>query len=148
MPGDEVNVSKNVWRNRIFAKAICKDPNLSIIPSICFRISWALLNDLAWMKFSKHQGFENLLFFHELYTASNVIWSPSAWWNFAFFWSARACFSWQKSSEKTTSSSEWRYSNMSVYRQNTIDINKHSRTGFITKLLKKCLIDRGATEVM
>ena len=68
--------------------------NLSIMPSICFLISCALLKDLACMKFSKHHGLENLLFFQELYTASRVIWSPSPWWNFAFFWSARACFSW------------------------------------------------------
>ena len=67
---------------------------LSIRPNICFLISWALLNDLAWTKFSKHQAFENLLFFQELYTANKVRWSPSGWWNLAFFWSAIACLSW------------------------------------------------------
>lgn len=39
---------------------------LSIIPSICFLMSWARLSDLACTKFSKHHGFENLLFFQEL----------------------------------------------------------------------------------
>jgi hypothetical protein len=42
----------------------------------------------AWMKFSKHQGLLNLAAFHASYTASSVRWSPSAWKNLAFFWSA------------------------------------------------------------
>lgn len=32
-------------------------------------------------------------FFQPSYTASSVRWSPSGWWNLAFFWSACACFS-------------------------------------------------------
>ena len=40
------------------------------------------------MKFSKHQGLLNLAAFHASYTASSVRWSPSAWKNLAFFWSA------------------------------------------------------------
>lgn len=34
--------------------------------SICFRMSCALFRERAWMKFSKHQALENLLFFQEL----------------------------------------------------------------------------------
>lgn len=54
----------------------------------CLRTSWARRMERAWMKFSKHQGLENLAAFHASYTASSVRWSPSAWKNFAFFWSA------------------------------------------------------------
>lgn len=42
------------------------DHYLSIIPSICFLTSCALLSVLACIKFSKHQALENLLFFHAL----------------------------------------------------------------------------------
>lgn len=92
---------------------------LSIIPSICFLMSCARLSDLACTKFSKHQGFENLLFFQELYTANKVKWSPSDWWNLAFFWSARACLSC------------WRQKRSQVYVK-TIDASKegHSNDRF------------------
>lgn len=39
---------------------------LSMMLSICLRMSWALFRERPWMKFSKHQGLENLLFFQEL----------------------------------------------------------------------------------
>ena len=54
----------------------------SIIATSCFRTSCARRMDRDWMKFSKHQGLLNLLAAHAWYTASSVIWSPSAWLNF------------------------------------------------------------------
>lgn len=79
---------------RILLKLRPADTRSSLYRSMvcisCFLTSWARFMERDWMKFSKHQGLLNLEAFHASYTASRVRWSPSAWKNFAFFWSACA----------------------------------------------------------